>query len=133
MEITRRCANHHPSVWGDHFLAYANLLVINYFMLWIFFMIFNKSYYKQILTFTCVGNQWMGREGTWRPKRRSEKNASDGSFQIFTKTWTYKHNTIAWSGIPFWTWDWGIVELLLYLLWWMDWVNLVKVTFMLLL
>ncbi|WMV39010.1 hypothetical protein MTR67_032395 [Solanum verrucosum] len=25
MEITRRCANHHPSVWGDHFLAYANL------------------------------------------------------------------------------------------------------------
>ncbi|KAH0656166.1 hypothetical protein KY285_031048 [Solanum tuberosum] len=29
MEITRRCANHHPSVWGDHFLAYANLLGTN--------------------------------------------------------------------------------------------------------
>ncbi|KAH0654688.1 hypothetical protein KY289_032366 [Solanum tuberosum] len=29
MEITRRCANHHPSVWGDHFLAYANLLGAN--------------------------------------------------------------------------------------------------------
>jgi len=29
VEITRRCANHHPSVWGDHFLTYANLLVIN--------------------------------------------------------------------------------------------------------
>lgn len=28
-EITRRCANHHPSVWGDHFLAYANLLGAN--------------------------------------------------------------------------------------------------------
>ncbi|PHT99423.1 Sesquiterpene synthase [Capsicum chinense] len=25
-EITRRCANHHPTVWGDHFLAYANLM-----------------------------------------------------------------------------------------------------------
>ncbi|KAG5596822.1 hypothetical protein H5410_038054 [Solanum commersonii] len=29
VEITRRCANHHPSVWGDHFLTYANLLGTN--------------------------------------------------------------------------------------------------------
>ncbi|XP_049345899.1 sesquiterpene synthase 15b-like [Solanum verrucosum] len=26
VEITRRSDNHHPTVWGDHFLAYANLL-----------------------------------------------------------------------------------------------------------
>ncbi|PHU00362.1 hypothetical protein BC332_30149 [Capsicum chinense] len=25
VEITRRRDNHHPSVWGDHFLAYADL------------------------------------------------------------------------------------------------------------
>ncbi|XP_019249349.1 PREDICTED: (-)-germacrene D synthase-like [Nicotiana attenuata] len=24
-EVTRRCGNHHPTVWGDHFLAYAHL------------------------------------------------------------------------------------------------------------
>ncbi|KAK4714183.1 hypothetical protein R3W88_020090 [Solanum pinnatisectum] len=29
VEITRRCAYHHPSVWGDHFLTYANLLGAN--------------------------------------------------------------------------------------------------------
>lgn len=29
VEITRRCANHHPSVWGDHFLTYDNLLGTN--------------------------------------------------------------------------------------------------------
>ncbi|MCD7464369.1 hypothetical protein HAX54_052583 [Datura stramonium] len=28
-EITRRCANHHPTIWGDHFLTYANLLGAN--------------------------------------------------------------------------------------------------------
>ncbi|WMV38989.1 hypothetical protein MTR67_032374 [Solanum verrucosum] len=28
-EITRRSDNHHPTVWGDHFLAYANLLGAN--------------------------------------------------------------------------------------------------------
>ncbi|XP_027774336.1 probable terpene synthase 3 [Solanum pennellii] len=28
-KITRRSDNHHPSVWGDHFLAYANLLGAN--------------------------------------------------------------------------------------------------------
>ncbi|PHT99424.1 hypothetical protein BC332_31619 [Capsicum chinense] len=29
VEITRRYANHHSTVWGDHFLAYANLLGAN--------------------------------------------------------------------------------------------------------
>ncbi|XP_009757762.1 sesquiterpene synthase 15b-like isoform X2 [Nicotiana tabacum] len=24
-EVTRRCGNHHPTVWGDHFLAYSHL------------------------------------------------------------------------------------------------------------
>ncbi|KAK4361218.1 hypothetical protein RND71_020170 [Anisodus tanguticus] len=28
-EVTRRSANHHPTVWGDHFLAYADLLGAN--------------------------------------------------------------------------------------------------------
>lgn len=26
-EITRRSDNHHPTIWGDYFLTYANLLV----------------------------------------------------------------------------------------------------------
>ncbi|PHT51904.1 hypothetical protein CQW23_06366 [Capsicum baccatum] len=29
VKITRRSGNHHPTVWGDHFLAYADLLVAN--------------------------------------------------------------------------------------------------------
>ncbi|XP_075085642.1 sesquiterpene synthase 15b-like [Nicotiana tabacum] len=28
-EVTRRSANHYPTIWGDHFLAYADLLVAN--------------------------------------------------------------------------------------------------------
>ncbi|KAM3320960.1 hypothetical protein P3S67_008162 [Capsicum chacoense] len=29
VKITRRSGNHHPTVWGDHFLAYADLSVAN--------------------------------------------------------------------------------------------------------